>query len=174
MISAAAKVQTNVCGVILVAAPGKPLGDLMRDQLKSNPANAPVLDDALGAITALEKGEDVDIENFHPALKGLFNPAIQPYLKSLLSVDPADVLKSVNAPALIVQGENDLQVPVEDAKRLAKAAGTEAVIIPGINHVLKTAPTERMANMMVYNSPTLDIDPAVTKAVASFIKSNAE
>src|SRR5262249_10810047 len=33
---------SEVCGLILVAAPGRPLGQVLREQLKSNPADAPL------------------------------------------------------------------------------------------------------------------------------------
>jgi hypothetical protein len=39
--------QTNVndiCGLILIAGGGRRLGDVLREQLRANPANAPILE----------------------------------------------------------------------------------------------------------------------------------
>jgi len=47
----------SLCGLVLVAAPGRPMGVVLREQLRANPANAPLLADALAAIEALEGGE---------------------------------------------------------------------------------------------------------------------
>src|SRR5271167_846444 len=57
---AAAKKLPDVCGLILVSSAGRPMGELLRDQLQANPANAPLLTQALPAIDALEAGKLVD------------------------------------------------------------------------------------------------------------------
>ena len=57
------KDATDICGLVLVAAAGRPLGEVLREQLRSNPANAPLLDEALRAIDALEAGKRVDATN---------------------------------------------------------------------------------------------------------------
>src|SRR5215207_4638136 len=46
----------DLCGVILVSATGRPLGTVIRDQLRANSANAPVLDQAMTALDSLEAG----------------------------------------------------------------------------------------------------------------------
>ncbi|MGB6228525.1 MAG: alpha/beta hydrolase, partial [Litorimonas sp.] len=85
--AAAARDSEGLCGLILVAAPGRPLGDVLREQLRANPANAPILPDALATIDALEAGERVDVSAMHPALQGLFAPAVQGFLISSLAAD---------------------------------------------------------------------------------------
>jgi len=54
---AAGKNQKDLCGLILVATPGRPMGEVIRDQLKANPANARLLAEALPAIDALDAGK---------------------------------------------------------------------------------------------------------------------
>ena len=51
---AAAQVLDNLCGVILVTAPGRPMGTVLREQLHANPANAPLLEGVDAAIAELE------------------------------------------------------------------------------------------------------------------------
>ncbi len=170
MVTAAAIGQSNICGVILVASSGRPFDDLLRDQLTSNPANAPILDQAIGAIDKLENGEQVSTDGMHPALKGLFKESIQPYLKSLFAVDPAEMLSQLSIPKLVIQGSHDIQVKVEDAKRLSEIGGAQLVILDGISHVLKPAPAEHMLNLKTYNSPDTPIDPGVSQAIIEFVK----
>ena len=52
----------NVCGVVLLAAPGERLGDTIRKQLRANPANAPVLASAEKALGELEAGRKVPVD----------------------------------------------------------------------------------------------------------------
>jgi len=170
MITAAAIDQTNICGVILVSAAGRRLSDVIREQLESNPANKPVLDDAMAALAALENGEKYDTTDMHPALLSLFNPRVQDYLISLFAIDPAELLGELDIPKLVIQGNNDIQVSVADAQRLADKSGAKLVILDGINHVLKPAPTDRMGNIAVYNTPDLPVDAAVSQAIIGFIK----
>ncbi|HLL59863.1 MAG TPA: alpha/beta hydrolase, partial [Allosphingosinicella sp.] len=126
---AAAKSVPDICGLILISAPGRRMGDVMRAQLRANPANAPVLDDALSAIGKLEAGQTVDVSSFHPALQNLFAPPVQKFLISLFSFDPADLLRRETKPVLILHGENDLQVGPEDAQRLAESRATAKLIL---------------------------------------------
>jgi pimeloyl-ACP methyl ester carboxylesterase len=172
MVTAAALEQDNICGVITVAAPGRRLSDVLREQLTSNPANAFLMKDAEGAIAALEKGERVDVSDFNAALKPLFYPAVQDFLISVFAVDPAEMLARLTVPSLVIQGEHDIQVSVEDGQRLADKSGAKLVLIPKMNHVLKPAPKNKIANALSYNSPNKPIDAAVTEAITGFIFKN--
>lgn len=173
---AAAQEAPDICGLILIAAPGRPFGNVLRTQLKANPANAPVLDDALSAIAKLEAGQGVDVSAFHPALQNLFAPQIQKFLISAFSYDPAALIGAQRRPVLIVQGEADLQVPIDDAKRLSNALPTaKLVLLPGVNHVLKTVPADNPgANMVAYADPSLPVAPAVADAIAGFVRANGK
>ena len=172
MVTAAALGQENICGVITVAAPGRRLSDVLREQLKANPANAFLMKDAEAAISALENGKRVDVEEINALLKPLFYPAVQDFLISVFAADPAEMLSQVSAPALVIQGEHDIQVSTEDAKRLSDKSGAKLVLVPKMNHVLKPAPKNRIANAMSYNSPDTPIDPAVTEAITEFVRGN--
>lgn len=161
----------GVCGLILISGGGRPLGVVLREQLQANPANAPLLPQALSAIDALEAGKTVDTVGMHPALMPLFNPAVQPFLISLFAKDPAKLAAAYRGPMLIVQGSTDIQVPVEDANRL-KAAQPKArlVVLEGVNHLLKVAPADRAGNLATYGDPDLPLAPGVAPAIAGFIK----
>jgi pimeloyl-ACP methyl ester carboxylesterase len=168
----AAQSPAGLCGVILLSGGGRPIGAVLRDQLRANPANAPILDAALAAIDALEAGRRVPEATLPAPIRPLFADKLQSYWIDLMSHDPAKLIAAVKLPILIVQGERDLQVSVQDA-RLLKAAQPAAVLVlvPDVNHVLRpVASDDRAANMATYRDATLAIDPKVPAAVVAFVK----
>ena len=168
---AAAQRPDGICGVISVSGMGRRLGNVMREQLRSNPANAPILDAALGAIDALEAGQAVDAEALPAPLQPLFNASVQPFIRDLMAHDPVRLAAALKVPLLIVQGDKDIQVTVEDARALAAAQPkAKLAILPGVNHVLKVpASDDRPANVATYGDPSLPLAPSVAEAVAAFV-----
>jgi hypothetical protein len=165
---AAQKIDT--CGVIAVSGPGRPLGVVIREQLAAQNLPAPLPAQIEAALTELEHGRQVP--NI-PGLEALFRPSVQPYLISVLTIDPAGALKAVKAPVLILQGDNDLQVTVQDARLLATARpDAKLVVLPGANHVLKTAPTDRAGNYETYADPTRPLAPGVMQAILAFVEAH--
>ena len=171
-LAAAAEVD-HLCGLILVAAPGRPLGEVLKDQLRANPANAPVLDAANQAIDELSAGRRVDAALLPPALAPLFNPSLQGFLISVFALDPAELAGNIRLPILILQGQRDLQVPVGDAERLKEAAPHATLtILPDTNHVLKLVDSdERDANLATYAAADLPLAPSVVDAITRFVTS---
>lgn len=169
---AAGQDPAGICGVIALAAPGRKLGFVLREQLRANPANAPILDQAMAAIDQLELGQDVDTAGMPPALLPLFHPKVQPFLKDLLAQDPAALAASLSVPLLIVYPEADLQVAMSDAKALAAAQPkAKLVVVPGANHVLKVpSGAGRPANLATYRDPSLPVAEAIVDAIADFLK----
>ncbi len=167
---AAAQTPKDICGLVLVSGAGRRLGEVLRDQLKSNPTNAPLLDQALAAIAGLEAGQHVDVAGLHPALQRLFAPQVQDFLIDMFRYDPAELLKIYAGPVLVVQGTHDLQVGAQDARRLAGArTGIKLVMLKGVNHVLKLAPVDRAANAATYADPNLPLAPGVADPIAEFV-----
>jgi uncharacterized protein len=169
---AAAQQPQGICGIISVSGAGRKLSDVIREQLAANPANAPVLDTAMKALDALDRGERVDVTGMHPALQKLFAPQVQGFLIDMFRQDPAKLAASLKVPLLIVQGERDLQVSVADAKALAAAQPkAKLLLIPTMNHVLKdVASDDRAANFATYADSALPVDPALVDAIAGFVK----
>ncbi len=163
----------DICGLVLVSAAGRPLGEVLREQLRSNPANAPIIDQAMAAIDGLEAGKHVDISTMNPALMPLFAPQVQGFLISVFSYDPAKLIAAINKPVLILQGKRDMQVSVADAERLKRSApAAKLVLLDDTNHVLKTVTSDdRRANGAAYANPRLPLAPGVVDAVAGFIDS---
>ncbi len=171
---AAASNVDHLCGLILVATAGRPLGDVLKEQLRANPANASVLGVANEAIDELSAGRRVDAESLPPALAPLFNPALQGFLISALTLDPAELAGRTRLPILILQGDRDLQVSVADAERLKHAAPhATLMIVPDANHVLKEVTSDdRGANAATYAAADLPLAPGVVDAIIGFVKSD--
>jgi hypothetical protein len=169
---AAAQQPDGMCGVISVSGAGRKLSDVIRDQLRANPANAPLLDQAMAALDTLEKGQHVDVSGMNPALLRLFAPQVQDFLIDDFRHDPAKLAASLKLPLLIVQGERDIQISAADARALAAAQPkAKLVLVPAMNHVLKdVANDERSANVATYSDFSLPVDSALVDAVASFVK----
>ncbi|MFN9007827.1 MAG: alpha/beta hydrolase [Hyphomonadaceae bacterium] len=175
-IATAAESSAGICGLILLASPGRRASDVMRQQLRANPANSIILDDALGAIARLEQGHRVDVTKMHPALQQLFAPAVQGFLISLFQFDPAVKLQKHNLPVLIVQGREDLQVTLEDAAALGNGRpNTIQVNLDGVTHTLKAIPKgDVAANQATYSNPKLPLAPGFIKSIAEFIADHAK
>jgi uncharacterized protein len=162
----------EICGVIALSAAGRPMGVLLREQLNANPANAPILADAMRAISELESGRTIDVSAMHPALRSLFDPAVQGFLINQMALDPSKLAASLKLPLLIVQGDKDLQVTLTDAQAL-KAAQPKAqyVLIPGMTHALKHVDSDDVgANYATYANAAQPVDPGMAGAIVKFVR----
>lgn len=171
---AAALEVDHICGLILVATPGRSLGDVLKEQLRANPANASLLETADQVIDELSAGRRVDAAKLPPALMPLFNPGVQGFLISAFALDPAELAGRNKKPMLILQGQRDLQVPVVDAERLRQAAPQATLVtLPNTNHVLKQVVSdERGANLATYAAADLPLSAGVVDAVIRFVQSH--
>lgn len=171
----AAQRPDGICGVILVASPGRRLGEVLREQLQANPANASILPPALAAIDSLEAGKRVDPATLPAPILPLFHPSVQGFLISLFAQDPAALAASLRVPLMIVQGDRDIQVRLADAQALSAAApGATLVVVPGVTHTLKRMDGEgQAANLATYTNPSLPIAPEIPDAIAGFIAGTA-
>lgn len=160
--------QTKIDAFVSIAGLGRAAQEILRIQLS---AQLPkqlrakferILDElAAGRVVA----------DAPPELAFLFRPTLQPYLISWFKYDPVREIAGLDVPVLIVQGTTDLQVGVDDAKRLA-AAKREAklVLVDNMNHVLKRAvtPAEQQA---AYTDPSLPIEPKAIEEITGFLRS---
>jgi hypothetical protein len=97
---------------------------------------------------------------------------VQPFLIDILARDPAKLAASLRVPLLVIQGDNDIQVGVDDAKLLAAVQPkARLAIMRGVNHLLKVpAGSDRSSNLASYGDPSLPIAPEVVEEIAKFVK----
>lgn len=169
LVATLAAQQSNVSRLILIAGLGRPAGRAILDQLRAAGLPFALLDSAQRTLSFLVQGQSV--ADSAPELHALFRPSVQPYLISWFRLDPAAELAKIGVPTLIVHGTNDLQVSAAEGQLLA-ACGSHAksVIISGMNHILKRAPSDRAANFATYNDADLPIAPELVEVVADFLR----
>jgi hypothetical protein len=167
LIGSIAAQRGDVAGLVSLAGAGFKAGDVLRRQLGGQ-LTGDLKARAFAAIAELEAGRTV--ANAPPELAALFRPSVQPYLISWFKYDPAAEIAKVKAPTLIVQGSTDIQVGVDDAKRLAAAkSDAKLLVIDGMNHILRAAPIDRAANIATYTNPALPLKPELMPALVAFI-----
>jgi fermentation-respiration switch protein FrsA (DUF1100 family) len=97
-----------------------------------------------------------------------------PWFHSMLSFDPARVMRDVEQPLLVVHGALDAQVAVAQADSLeqlarARRKGTvEVVKIAGVNHLLVPAQTGSVDEYGTLTDRTVSAN--VTSALASWLQ----
>ena len=156
-----------ICGLVLLSGAGRPARVVLEEQLGPQ-LPEPLRSQAFHALAELESGRTV--ADTPPELAGLLRPSVQPYMISWLALDPAALAAAYDGPIMIGQGETDVQTTVADARALAAAdPDARLVIWAGVNHMLRTAPAERTANIATYFDAALPLAPGVVDDVAAFI-----
>ena len=99
-----------------------------------------------------------------------------PWFRSLLLFDPAEAMRRIKQPILIVQPDLDKQVPPHHAEKLAALARArdddaqvEVVHIPGINHLLVPAKTGEVQEYQQLSEK--QVSAKVSEAIAAWLKS---
>jgi pimeloyl-ACP methyl ester carboxylesterase len=168
LIATLAARRITVAGLVLLAAPGRPLADILRTQFRAAPMPEALRAEALRITDALAAGEHVaDIPG---ELAPVFRTPVQPYLRSVLPIDPRAELAQLSLPVLLLYGARDLQIPLSDRDRLAKARPDARVVtVPAANHVLKSAPSDREGNIKTYTDRSRPLDPGVVPPIVLFV-----
>jgi len=156
----------NADKFISIAGPGESADKTLKTQLSAQPKE--IQDMTFPIIDSLANGKTVD--NVNPMLASLFRASVQPYLISWFKYDPQIEIKKLNIPTLIVQGTNDIQVKVDDAKRLSVAnPKAQLVLIDKMNHILRLVDGDAQANLATYNQPSLPLAVELVSSITNFI-----
>ena len=167
LIASLAAAQLDAAGVISISGTARPVDQVLRQQLSYRlpPALMVRSNELLDSLKAGQVDNDVP-----PALQVIFRPSVQPYLITLFREDPAAAFARLKMPALIIQGSNDIQVSVDDA-RVLKAAKPDAqlTLIDGMNHVLRIVPNDLKRQLASYKDPQLPLAAELGRSIISFI-----
>lgn len=154
--------------VVTIAGPGRPLQDVLREQLEGR-LPPPLKEQAWRILDSLAAGRTVD--STPPVLAALFRPSVQPFLISTFRHDPQALLRGLAIPALVAQGTTDLQVNLKDAERLAAARPDVRLLrVEGMNHVLKPVSGDMAAQLPSYRTPEPVVAPALVEGIAAFVR----
>jgi uncharacterized protein len=167
LIASLAAPAVDAAAVISVSGSARPIDQVLRQQL-SNRLPPPLMLRSNELLDSLKAGK-TDY-NVPPQLQVIFRPSVQPYLISLFRQDPAAAFAGLKMPALIIQGSNDIQVGVNDA-RLLKAAKPDAelALIEGMNHVMRIVPNDVKRQLASYKDPNLPLAAELGATILGFI-----
>jgi pimeloyl-ACP methyl ester carboxylesterase len=168
LIGMVAAQKRNIAGYVSISGAGRNIDEVITEQVtKQSPQSEKA---TIKIFKQLKMGKTVD--TIPQGFESLFRHSIQPYFISWLKHDPANEIKQVTAPTLILQGTCDIQVSQEDAE-LLHAANPKAKldIIPHMTHTLKDADADcNDEYMKTYHDKTLPIDAKLIEDIVSFIK----
>src|SRR5690606_5679032 len=170
LIASLAAARQPVAALITLAGSGRPIDDVLREQLQGRLPPA-LLASSHYLIDELRAGRTH--QPVPEALEVLFRPSVQPYLISRFRQEPAQAFAQVEAPALIIQGTHDMQVGIEDARALQRSRpDAELALISGMNHVLRIVPAQPQQQLASYNEPDRPIARALTERIMKFLDSH--
>ena len=164
----AAQRSKAVKGYISIAGCGSPAYEILEEQLKSQPAW--IQEQSASICKELREGRTVKEVPYY--LMSLYRNSVQPYLISWFAYNPAEEVAKLDIPVLILQGDMDIQVGVDEAEKLhAAQPHSELHIIKDMNHILKHCNTmQQMAQLATYRDADLPIIPRLVSLIAEFIK----
>jgi len=157
-IRVASKIDPAPAGLVLLASAGRNFRDILYGQIEAQYAGTGMKPEAVTkvmkpfgeALDDIIAGKKVDptkasdVAGVQSLVAAFAVPQAVAFGRVILAYDPAEGIKSLKMPILVVNGEKDVQVsPEKDAKRLDKAArdgGNGDVtlkLFPDANHVLK-------------------------------------
>jgi len=159
--------ELKIKGFISIAGVGNSADIILKKQLK--PKLPPDFFNSVELIIdSLKNGNKV--ENVPPQLNMLFRPSVQPYLISWFKYKPTELIKNINYPTLIIQGNKDIQVDNEEAHLLLNANKNAKIVeIENMNHILKTINGDIQENIQSYTNPELEVNKNLIDALVNFI-----
>ena len=167
LIASLAAPSVDAAAVISMSGSARPIDQVVRQQL-SNHLPPPLMLRSNELLNSLKAGKTDD--NVPPPLQAIFRPSVQPYLISLFRQDPAAAFAKLKMPALIIQGSNDIQVGVNDAKMLKAAKpDAELALIEGMNHVMRIVPNDVKRQLASYRDPQLPLAAELGTRILGFI-----
>lgn len=175
-------------GLVLIAPPGRAVGDVAHSQLAAQAAAIPNGDELLRlydeAIARFLAGEPVAPDPSLPQgvqmlLQSLETPANLPFARELWAANAAPLLAQVTIPTLVVIGKKDIQVDWQaDGEPLQRAAAGHPNITflfpENANHVLKEEPRpcaelDAATVSTGYNSPDAHLDADAMASILAWL-----
>ena len=156
----------NVDNYISIAGAGETIDKILIKQLRAQSleyAN-------IAKAHFKELKETGSIKEVNPNLMAIFAKPNQEFWSSWIAVDPIKALKKITIPTLIINGDKDIQVGVENASKLkAVKPNASYAIIQNMNHILKDIQKEA-DNIKSYNSPEFPVSKQLIEIIVSFVK----
>ena len=172
-------------GMILTGAPGRPMSEVLHQQieqmLNAEPNHEELLANWDKAVAAFLAGKSTELDpampdNISQIWAGLTAPVNQPFSAELLAAQPAGMLAKIDVPVLVMIGQKDIQVDWQaDGGVLEAAAGDNVTFSypPDANHVLKheekPAAELSAADAASYNSADRVLDEQALRIILDWL-----
>jgi len=158
----------NADAYISIAGAGRPIDEVLLEQIEKQ---APFLKEEVEkSLATLKSGNTFELKN--QMLASLFRASVQPYMISWIKYNPQNEIKKLQIPSLLINGDKDIQVSVQDAQLLQQAQpNAQLHIIPNMNHIFKVIKGDDMENKASYTNPELPICVELTSIITTFIRS---
>lgn len=163
----AAGESEKVDGVISLCGAGRPIAQVIKDQMKPQ-LPTPLFEKLAAKMDSLENGQEV--VDSPPLLRALLNKPLQPFLMSWMAEDPCRAVASCQVPVLVVQGGKDLQVKEEEGQLLKSCnERVSYVLIEDLNHPLYAIRGDFNENLGSYSDPKRTLHPQVVKEMIRYL-----
>jgi alpha/beta superfamily hydrolase len=158
----------NADAYISIAGAGRTIDEVLLEQIEKQ---APFLKEEVEKnLTTLKSGNTFELKN--QMLASLFRASVQPYMISWIKYNPQNEIKKMQIPSLLINGDKDIQVSVQDAQLLQQAQpNAQLHIIPNMNHIFKVIKGDDTENKASYTNPELPICVELTSIITTFIRS---
>lgn len=158
----------NADAYISIAGAGRPIDEVLLEQIGKQ---APFLKEEVEKnLATLKSGNTFELKN--QMLASLFRASVQPYMISWIKYHPQNEIKKLQIPSLLINGDKDIQVSVQDAQLLQQAKpDAQLQIIPNMNHIFKVIQGDDTENKASYTNPELPISTELTSIITTFIRS---
>lgn len=160
--------NSNADAYISIAGAGRPIDEVLLEQIGKQ---APFLKEEVQKnLETLKNGTTFELKN--KMLASLFRASVQPYMISWIKYNPQAEIKKLQIPTLLINGDKDIQVSVQDAQLLQQAKpDAQLKIIPNMNHIFKLIKGDDAENKASYTNPDLPIATDLSELITTFIKS---
>jgi hypothetical protein len=158
----------NADGYISIAGAGRPIDEVLVEQIGKQ---APFLKEEVQKnLETLKSGTTFELKN--QMLASLFRASVQPYMISWIKYNPQSEIKKLHVPTLLINGDKDIQVSVNDAQLLQQAKPeAQLKIISNMNHIFKEIKGDEAENKASYTNPDLPISKELPMIITTFIQS---
>ncbi len=160
--------EGNANGYISIAGAGRPIDEVLLEQIEKQ---APLLKDEVQKnLGILKNGSTFELKN--QMLASLFRASVQPYMISWIKYNPQTEIKKLRIPTLLINGDKDIQVSMNDAQLLHQAKpDAKMKIISNMNHIFKEIKGDETENKASYTNPNLPISKELPVLITNFIQS---
>jgi uncharacterized protein len=175
----AAASEKRITSLVLLSTPSATGADLMLEQQQDVLKRTQLTEEQKAERVALQKQIHeavVSGKGWEALPEDIRKQADTPFFRSMLLLDPAQIMPRIKQPILIIQGDLDTQVVPSHGDKLAELARArkkdvgpvEVVHLPGVNHLLVPAKTGAVQEYERLEAKA--ISPKVASTIVDWLK----